>query len=176
MALQNKDGKFSDPQGSKISLITASIDKWALLESMLQLYAYDFSEFTNDDISECGDYGFGRLLRYYWNGENPDPFIIKVNDNIAGFVMVKNVEISGVEHHSVTEFFILRKYRKFGIGKEVAQMIFNKFLGKWYIDVIQLNKPACLFWERVISDYTGGKYKSSTNEEHKKAVFTFENR
>lgn len=171
-----KSIKFSKAQDLKISLGTAPIDKWVLLERMLQLYAYDFSEFTDDDINECGDYGFGRLLRYYWNGKNPDPFIIKVNDNIAGFVMVKNIVIDDIEHHSIAEFFILRKYRKFRIGKKVAQMVFEKFPGNWYVDVIQSNEPACLFWEKVIGDYAEGKYRRSIDEEHKKIIFIFENK
>lgn len=168
--------KFSSEQDSRISLVTAPIDKWALLEKMLQLYAYDFSEFTKDDINECGDYGFGRLLRYYWNGKNPDPFIVKVDDKIAGFVMVKIIEIDGTERHSITEFFILRKYRKSGIGKKVVQMILKKFPGNWYVDVIQSNEPACLFWEKVIGDHTEGKYRRSIDKQHEKVVFFFENK
>lgn len=162
-------------QDLKISLITASVDKWVLLENMLQLYAYDFSEFTNDEINEYGDYGFSRLLRYYWNEKNPDPFIVKVNDNIAGFVMVKNILIDGIEYRSIGEFFILKKYRKSGIGKRVAQMVFKKFPGKWYVDMIRSNIPACSFWEKVITDFTEGKYSSSEDKERKKMFFTFEN-
>lgn len=164
---------MAESENLQISLVEASINKWGLLESMLQLYAYDFSEFTSDDINECGDFGFARLLRYYWTGKNPDPFIIKVGDKIAGFVMVKKIEISNTEYHSVAEFFILRKYRKSGIGKRVAKMVFKKFQGPWYVDVIKSNEPACVFWEKVIKDYTGEKYSSLTDEEHKKSIFTF---
>lgn len=159
----------------KILLETASLDKRYLLENLLQLYAYDFSEFNNDEVSESGDYGFGRLLRYYWNGQNPDPYIIRVGGNIAGFVMVKKKEFSGVDYESIAEFFILKKYRKSGIGKEVAQMVFRQFSGKWYVDVIQSNHPACSFWEKVIDDFSAGKYTKSKDEEHKKMIFTFVN-
>ncbi|MFZ5365925.1 MAG: hypothetical protein ACOZBZ_01390 [Patescibacteria group bacterium] len=49
----------SSNKGFKISLEPAPDDKRRLLENLLQLYAYDFSEFTNDEISEYEDY-FGK--------------------------------------------------------------------------------------------------------------------
>lgn len=164
----------TESKDSKVSLIATTIDKWALLEKLLQLYAYDFSEFTGDEINGCGDYGFGRLLRHYWNGKNPDPFVIKIGNNIAGFVMVRIIQKDDVEYHSVAEFFILRKYRRSGLGKRSAQTVFKMFPGKWYVDIIQSNIPACTFWERVISEYTEGKYTHTTDKEQKKLIFTFE--
>ena len=159
----------------QIVLEIATVDKRQLLENLLQLYAYDFSEFTNDEIGELGNYDFGRLLRYYWNGQSPDPYVIKVEGNIAGFVMVKKKEFNGIDYESIAEFFILKKYRKSGIGKEVAQMVFRKFSGNWYVDVIQSNHPACSFWEKVIDDFCEGKYTKSKDKGHKKTIFTFVN-
>ncbi|MEK7164289.1 MAG: GNAT family N-acetyltransferase [Patescibacteria group bacterium] len=155
-----------------IVLECASPDKRQLLENLLQLYAYDFSEFAGDEISESGDYGFSRLLRYYWKDQDSEPFIVRVNGNIAGFVMVRRKRFNGVDYQSIAEFFVLKKYRKRGVGREVAQMVFKKFPGKWYVDVIQSNLPACAFWEKVIDDFTGEKYVKSGNSKDK-TIFTF---
>ncbi|OGC91828.1 hypothetical protein A3D85_03545 [Candidatus Amesbacteria bacterium RIFCSPHIGHO2_02_FULL_47_9] len=158
---------------SKVVLEPVSADKRQLLENLLQLYAYDFSEFYGDEIGESGDYGYDRLLRYYWDGQNPDPFVIRVDGNVAGFVMVKRKEFKSVDYHSIAEFFVLKKYRKSGIGTKAAEMAFSKFPGKWYVDVIQANQPARSFWEKVFNSFTGGKYVRSEDSEGKKIIFTF---
>ncbi len=102
--------------------------------------------------------------------------MVKIREKIAGFAFIKKIEKEGVVYTSVAEFFILKKYRKLGIGKRVARMIFDRFPGEWYVDVIQSNELASLFWERVINDYTSGKYNKSFDEGQKKNIFTFENK
>jgi predicted acetyltransferase len=160
-------------EAQNITLESASEDKRTLLERLLQLYAYDFSEYFKDEISESGSYGYDRLLRYYWNTDNPDPFIIRVNGNIAGFVMVKKKEFRKTNYNSIAEFFILKMYRGLGVGTKVSQMVFKRFPGRWYVDVIRASKPACLFWEKVISDVARGNYGKFESEDGKKIIFIF---
>jgi len=116
------------------------------------------------------------IVKILLEWKNPDPFIIKIGEKIAGFVFVKKIEKENVDYTSIAEFFVLKKYRKLGIGKAVAKMVFGKFTGKWYVDVIKSNEPACSFWEKVISDYTNGKFASSEDKEQKKKIFTFESK
>jgi predicted acetyltransferase len=160
---------------SKVKLENATIDKWDLLQNLLFLYAYDFSIFTDDDVSECGNYNFGRLLRYYWNEKNPDPIIIRFDENIAGFVMLKFVDYKSEERLSIAEFFILKKYRKKGLGSFVAERIFDNHKCKWYLDVVIANKPADKFWRKVVENYTDGEYLRNTHEKESKIIYTFSN-
>ncbi|MBD3329752.1 GNAT family N-acetyltransferase [Candidatus Dojkabacteria bacterium] len=160
---------------SKVKLESATVDKWNLLQNLLFLYAYDFSIFTDDDVSECGKYNLGRLLRYYWNNKNPDPIIIRFDENIAGFVMLKFVHYRSEERLSISEFFILKKYRKKGLGTFVAEKIFDEHKCKWYLDVVISNEPADTFWNKVISKYTKGEYLRVTNEKKSKIIYTFSN-
>jgi predicted acetyltransferase len=55
----------------------------------------------------------------------------------------------------VAEFFIVRGYRRLGIGRRVAHEVWKKFPGKWEVRVIDRNQKANDFWGRVISEFTG---------------------
>jgi hypothetical protein len=52
---------------------------------MMELYNYDFSEFSEDDINEYGYFGYPRIDDY-WNEEGRHPFFIRVDGKLAGLV------------------------------------------------------------------------------------------
>jgi predicted acetyltransferase len=52
------------------------------------------------------------------------------------------------------EFFVMKKYRKSGVGKQTAFYLFDLFPGKWEVAQIKANIPARKFRMKVISDYT----------------------
>lgn len=45
----------------------------SVLIQMLELYQYDFSEFSDDDINEYGYFGYAHIDDY-WNEEGRHPF------------------------------------------------------------------------------------------------------
>jgi predicted acetyltransferase len=51
---------------------------------------------------------------------------------------------------AVAEFFIMRKYRKQGIGEWVAKQVFDSFPGVWEIQVSHSNPGGYQFWKRVL--------------------------
>jgi predicted acetyltransferase len=55
------------------------------------------------------------------------------------------------------------KYRKMGIGTYVVKHIFEKFKGKWQVGYTPRNKIAKTFWNKVIKEYTGGRYQKIKN-------------
>lgn len=59
----------------------------------------------------------------------------------------------------VADFFVMRKYRKRGIGKRVATMLFDRFSGTWEIAEIKQNRVAQAFWREIVGAYTGGRYE-----------------
>lgn len=85
---------------------------------MLELYNYDFSEFSDDDINEYGYFGY-RHIDDYWNEEGRYPFFIKVDGKLAGLVLVR----SCCEHnnlpnpHNIAEFFVMKNTEKKGSGR-----------------------------------------------------------
>jgi predicted acetyltransferase len=62
-----------------------------------------------------------------------------------------------VDYH-MSEFFITRKSRKLGIGRDAAILMFNRFAGEWEVTEYLRNPGAVQFWRRVIAAYTRGQY------------------
>jgi predicted acetyltransferase len=65
-------------------------------------------------------------------------------------------EISGKESvWDMAEFFIVRGYRRRGIGTETAHEVWRQFPGLWEVRVMESNSSAHHFWERAITEFTG---------------------
>lgn len=143
-----------------IELQKASINQKSVLRNLLELYNYEFTEFEPDDVDEHGLYGY-KYLDHYWTEENRYPFLIRVNDKLAGFVLIRNIGInsSGSSIYSIAEFFVMKKYRKSGVGRKAANMVFDMFKGEWRVGEIENNIPAQCFWRNVISGYTKGQFQ-----------------
>ena len=59
----------------------------------------------------------------------------------------------------VSEFFIMRKYRRRGAGGEAARRMFDLFPGRWEVSEMAANLPAQAFWRKVIGAYTNGRFE-----------------
>jgi predicted acetyltransferase len=139
--------------GIKIEILPAQVEDKSALQHLLQLCLHDYSEFNGKDVNEHGlfDYPY---LDYYWTEAGRYPFLVKVEGKLAGFVLVRDLAIDGGEPlWQMAEFFILRKYRRQGIGREVAHQMFDRFEGRWEVTQEERNLPAQAFWRRVIEKY-----------------------
>lgn len=134
--------------------ITAALpEQQAVLRSLAQLYCHDLSEFTGDDVDARGLFGHPDLgTETYLSEKNKHSFLIQTDRKIAGFAVVERTEKeTGPSENIMAYFFILRKYRRKGIGTEAVRQIFNIFSGKWGIGYVEKNEPAQLFWHKVIN-------------------------
>ena len=66
---------------------------------------------------------------------------------------------SGDDAKEISEFFIVRKYRRQGVGKHIAARLFDGFAATWEAAVLSTNLPAQQFWRAVITDYAAGRYE-----------------
>ncbi|MCB0115130.1 MAG: GNAT family N-acetyltransferase [Caldilineaceae bacterium] len=140
-----------------IQLRTPSRSDRSLVRRMMQLYLYDFSEYEDFDLDEHGEFGYGDL-DYFWFEPTHAAFLVTVDDKLAGFVLVDNeVVVDGYER-SICEFFVMRKYRRKGVGSVMAKDVFARFPAKWEVRVVEKNTPAQAFWRGVIAEYTQGNF------------------
>ena len=124
----------------------------------MELYLYDFTEFDPADVDEDGLYGYYHLP-HYWSEPGRQPFLIQVDGHWAGFVLVSQHSLLGQPGvHTIAEFFVMRKYRRMGVGETAARLAFARFPGNWEVAEIAANLPAQAFWRQVISRLTGGSY------------------
>ena len=139
-----------------IELVTK--DKKEILRNLLEKYEYEFSQYTQIDVTELGLYGYD-YLDNYWTENNRFPYFIKVDNKLAGFIMVNNYPIINLDtNYSMSEFFVLYKYRKMGVGTFSVKKMFDKYKGKWGLMYHPKNIPSKTFWNKVVHEYTKGKY------------------
>ena len=147
---------------------------------LLNLYFYDFTEFTNDDIKEHGHFIDHYLDPLWpddlWKKECFHPFFIRVDGKLAGFVIVKNggyMYLDDDNAHNIFEFFVMKKYRRNGVGRFAAETAFDMFGGKWEVCQMQNNMPARKFWKSVIAGYTKNDYREVGTENDDMVGFIF---
>ncbi len=146
-----------------VQLLEASYEDKPVLRNLLELYLYDFSEFIDCDVNEHGLYDYG-YLDHYWTEEGRCPFLIRVDGKLAGFVLVWAKGQGADRHLLITEFFVMRKYRRRGVGKQAAFQAFDRFSGVWRIGEVKTNTPAVAFWRAIIAEYTRGSFQDVTGD------------
>jgi predicted acetyltransferase len=146
-------------------ILPATRQHRAALRALFELYAHDFSPLTGADVDEAGHFTSEDFLSDAWwdaQGEDFHPFLLRVNGHWAGFawVMVGSYVAPGrARSWLMEEFFILRKYRRRGLGTWFACALFDRFPGPWEVGQLDDNHTARAFWRRVIGHYTGGRYQ-----------------
>ncbi len=159
---------------SHIQVIPAALEQEPILANLLELYAHDFSDFYDLELRPDGRFGYTGLSRY-WSEPHRHPFLVWVNGKLTGFVLVKKgSELSGDPAvWDMAEFFVIRRYRRRGIGTQVAHEILKRFPGPWEVRVMEANVLANHFWASAISAFAGGAIRHVSIEKDGKRWHLF---
>lgn len=151
----------------KINITPAPKEAMPVIQNMARFYAYDLSKSCG--FYELFDWSFPENGLYeaqdvskYWEEPNRYPFLIRVDDELAGFALINKVGSIPDIDWNMGEFFIVGKFQGKGIGKQVAFEIFDKFPGQWEVMQMPPNIPAIEFWRKVISDYSNNQLIETT--------------
>ena len=160
-----------------VEVIPATRADEALLANLLELYAHDFSEFSDAEIGDDGRFGYPHL-RLYWEEEGRRAFLVKSDGRLAGFAFVmRGSRVSGDERvWDVAEFFVLRGHRGRGVGREAAHALWRAMRGGWEVRVMETNRAAAEFWARAVAAFKGAAVRPSLVEQDgvRWRVFSFE--
>ena len=154
----------------------ATKEEMPIVANLFELYAHDFSEFHFVEPGPDGRFGHPDLP-LYWSEPGRYPFLIKVGGRLAGFALIR--QLPPVAGHDtvwdVAEFFVLRAYRRRGVGRETACSVWRQFPGPWQVRVMRTNQPAHRFWQRAIADFIGEAVGSTHAEKASEMwdVFSF---
>ena len=147
----------------RIELYEAKRDEEPILANLLQLYLHDFTEWAGFDVEPDGRYHADDLDGCWDEAAGRHPFFIVVEGHLAGFAIVDrgSVETDEPDVWDMAEFFVMRKYRRRGVGGEIARRLFARFPGRWEVRVMAGNVKAQAFWRRTIDAWTHGAYVES---------------
>jgi predicted acetyltransferase len=149
-----------------------------LLENLLQFYYYDFCELLGGHVGMDGKFA-PPPLDAYWRDAWRYPRLIRVDEHPAGFALVQRGSRlnEAPDTWDVCEFFVMRQYRRQGVGALAALGVFEEFRGRWEVRQMLKNSGATQFWRAVIARHTGGEYNETVHDDERwrGPVQTFDN-
>lgn len=127
------------------------------LYRMLEFYQHDLSDIWDQDLDLHGEYGYS--LDRFWHDADCHPFVALVDGKYAGFALVDGSVKVGECGHWMDQFFVMKKYRRLGVGKELAMQVFAALPGHWEVGQMANNLAAQIFWRAVIAHITRRDYE-----------------
>jgi ribosomal-protein-alanine N-acetyltransferase len=162
----------------KVTVHKAKASDLPIVKNLVQYYIYDMSEYMGWATKPDGRHDGCDGIENYWSDADKHAFILRAGREPAGFVLLLEGGHGPLVDYSFTDFFVLRKFRHRGVGERIARQFFNRFPGRWQVDHLKHNKPGAIFWRKVISRFTRGKFKPKSTKcgNGPVTVFLFESR
>jgi predicted acetyltransferase len=167
-----------------INITSASLADYPVIQNMARFYVYDLSRqcgfisqdwgIPADGLYECFD------VKNYFEDPTRHVYLIRVGEELAGFVLLNQIGSCVETDWKMDEFFILAKFQGKGVGSHVATALFDKHPGMWEVTVIPENRTALSFWRKTIANYTQEQYRCETKHirpgqaQPYREVFTFD--
>jgi predicted acetyltransferase len=153
---------------SMVKLTKATIDDYPTIQNMARFYVYDMSrycgfisdewEFPKNGLYESHDF------KKYFIDKTREAFLVKIEDELAGFVLLNKTGALPDTEWNMGEFFIIAKFQGKGIAREIANQIWKTHPGKWEVSVIPENERALIFWRKTINHFTEGNYQEAIKD------------
>lgn len=141
-----------------ISLVPAK--QKAVIEHLMQFYLYDFTQYLDIDVNAEGRFNPYPDLDEFWTSRDTCyPYLITYNNKPAGFALVERMDVPTEGDFNLSEFFVMKKYRRSGLGTWAAHQLFDRLRGRWKVTQISTNTPAQAFWRKTIGSYTHNRYE-----------------
>lgn len=102
------------------------------------------------------------IFANWFANDRSHPLLISRGADPVGFALVTRPRLitargQFADYH-MSEFFVRQPYRRVGIGRDAARLIFDRFAGAWEIVEYQRNGGAVAFWRSVVADYCGDRF------------------
>jgi predicted acetyltransferase len=153
------------PEPQAVSLDVATAADAALVSNLLELYSYDLSDaFTNIELGPDGRFGYSRLPLYWSAPERRFAFLIRCGGRVAGLALATRGSPAAEDTDvlDVAEFFVLRRYRRAGVGRRAALLLWDRLPGKWTVRVAERNPGGRAFWRAIVAEAAGATMMETT--------------
>ena len=125
-------------------LIPATLEDYPTIQNMARFYVYEMSRECGlnsidwacpaDGLYESFDF------KYYFTDAERRAYLVKVNKELAGFVLIYQTGKQSNIQWPMGEFFILARFQRRGIGRLAAQQVWEHHPGSWEVTVIPENQ------------------------------------
>lgn len=134
------------------------------LARLFQLYCYDNTGWSGEDLLADGRYDVcDAALAEYVHADDHTAVWIEVDGALAGFFLTEPGMAGAVPVQELSDFFILKKYRRRGLALEVLRRV---LLGSeasdtggtgagsvttWLVAMFRDDAAACAFWQQAFA-------------------------
>jgi predicted acetyltransferase len=159
-----------------LELREARLEDTPVLRRLMQLYLYDLGTIDGWDVGDDGHYGREVWIETFWTDPRRRSFLVHVDGRLAGFALIRDgAHFAGEGTREISEFFVLRKYRRRGVGERVARRVFDMFPGRWELTELESNVEAQAFWRRVLGRYIGDRFEDVPRPDGRGRLQRFDN-
>jgi predicted acetyltransferase len=145
-------------ESGQVAVEPAMLRDSTVVANLLELYSHDLSEAFSLELGSDGRFGYERLPLYWSEPDRRFPFLIRRGRLLAGFAFVTRGSLVSDDPNvfDVAEFFVVRRYRRCGVGRRAAFLLWNRIPARWIVRVSDENHHGCQFWASVVAEYTSG--------------------
>src|SRR4030095_14818052 len=116
------------------------------------------------ELGPDGRFGYRRLPLYWSEPDRHFAFLIRCAGRIGGFVLVTRGSpvASDPDVLHLGEFLVVPNYRRAGVGRQPASLLWDRHPGKWIVRVLETNRGALAFWRDTVASFTAGSFDESS--------------
>ena len=136
-----------------VELIQTGPEEAELIRNLYQYYAYESSDWEQEDVEGDGRfYIHDEHLARYWQDPQWSANLLLVDGYIAGFLLIEGSEIPGLDALELADLFILKRYRRKGIGRAIATQVLFSGEGTWLVRFYDQDEVSQAFWRTVLDN------------------------
>jgi predicted acetyltransferase len=139
-----------------LTIRQALAEDFPALQQLLELYQYDLSDIWLQDMDSEARYGFDLARHRLAKGSRA--YVALDGAQYLGFALVAPAIVTRTEGKWMEQFFVHKRYRRCGAGRELARHVLFDNPGHWEIGQIAGNDAAHAFWRSVIGEVTAGQF------------------
>jgi predicted acetyltransferase len=153
-----------------VDLVAASEADREILANLLQFELHDLSEFEPQDVGADGRFSYDYLATYFEDDPARKAWLIYSAETVIGFALAR---LLPTDEWSIAEFFVLRAYRRQGVGRAAARAVLATHPGPWVVEFVPQDEAAAGFWRRVVGEHTAGAFVERSAEDPPRASLRF---
>lgn len=149
-----------------VELVETAVEHMELIRNLYQFYAYESSDWEQEDVDVDGRfYIHEEHLARYWQEPLWSAHLILVDGFIAGFLLIERSELPGIDALELADLFILKKYRRLGVGRAVATQVLMSGTNDWLVRFYRQDESALAFWRTVLGELARTVHEIAPDDE-----------
>ena len=138
------------PHEPALRLQPATMADARTLFHLYQFYLYECSDWESNDVEADGLFDASpEFVARYIHDPDKTALLLWVDDQLAGFVITEPSPTQSVRLPEFADFFLLKKYRGRGLGREVVRRLMVDPPTPWVVAVFTDDEDAERFWRRL---------------------------